>query len=246
MQRLYINPDYANLLATEELDSYEELYTSDLAGEVVSTCVNRTTRRVELGGRGFYLKRVYKPRPHKALEALLKLNPPHHYCWREMQQVQSLHEAGFPVMDVAAAGETTRFGVPVHSFILAPEVAGVALDQAFGSSDEERRCALLAQLGNYTARLHSAGFFTPVRMKDVICSNSGEMVLIDRETRHPGRHRFTGQRASDALFRTFHRERRDGTSWSEKERIAYCEAYRDTIADKWQPGDEELLRICQL
>ncbi len=246
MQRLYINPDYASLLSGEGLDNYEELYTSDLAGEVVSSCVNRTTRRVEIGGRGFYLKRVYKPRPRKALEALLKLNPPHHYCWREMQQVRALGDAGFPVMDVAAAGETTRYGVPVHSFILAPEVAGVPLDQAFADGDEERRCALMAQLGNFTARLHAAGFFTPVRTKDVICSDSGELVLIDRETRHPGHHRFTEQRASDALFRTFHRERRDGTSWTQPEQGAYCDAYRDTIQDKWQPGDEELRRICQL
>ena len=246
MQRLYINPDYASLLNGAGLDNYEELYASDLAGEIVSSCTNRTTRRVEIAGRGFYLKRVYKPRPRKALEALLKFNPPHHYCWREMQQVQALGNAGFAVMDVAAAGETTQLGVPVHSFILAPEVSGEPLDKAFSRSDRERRCALVSQLGAYTARLHDAGFFTPVRLKDVICSDSGAMVLIDRETRHPGRHRFTTQRASDALFRTFHRERRDGTRWSADEQSAYCEAYRDTIRGKWQADAEELRRICQL
>ena len=53
MQRLYINPDYASLLNGAGLDNYEDLYTSDLAGEIVSSCTNRTTRRVEIAGRGF-------------------------------------------------------------------------------------------------------------------------------------------------------------------------------------------------
>ena len=114
---------------------------------MVDSDKGRTTHKIVLGDEAYYLKCVDKPTPASALEALLTLRRPHHYCWREMQQVMSLQKENVAVMDVAAAGESLSWGIPKFSFILVKEVPGESLDGVFEASPPQGRLALLEQLG---------------------------------------------------------------------------------------------------
>ncbi len=245
VQRLHINPDYAQLLASAGLNGYDALYNNELPGKIFDQEVDRTTRQVSIGGQTFYFKRIYKPVGRKSLEALLRFRLPHHYGWRDMQELGHLRRAGFTVADVAAAGEETRFGAPVASFILTTEVPGVGLDQLLRDSDDEGRRALMTQLGELTARLHLAGFFTPLRQKDVICNNS-EWALIDRETRFPGPRSFSPRNATRGLERTFRRERENSEGWDELALAAYCDGYREGVSERWQVSSDDLRRVCRI
>ena len=139
----------------------------------------------------------------------------------------------------------TRFGAPVASFILTTEVPGVGLDQLLLERDGDGRRELMTQLGEQTARLHLAGFFTPLRQKDVICNDHG-WALIDRETRFPGPRSFSPRNAVKALKRTFRREKENTAGWHELALAAYCDGYRNAIREGWQVSSEELRRICRL
>jgi tRNA A-37 threonylcarbamoyl transferase component Bud32 len=245
MQRFHLNPLYADTLARAGLDSYAALADSAEPGEVIAQEEGRGTWRLVLEGQAFYLKRVHKPRPKKALEALLQMEIPHHYCWREMQQTRYLQAAGIAVMEVAAAGEATRWGIPVSSFILVREVPGQALDQVFETSSAEDKLALMNRLGLYTGKLHISGFFTPARMKDIFLNDDKQFVLIDREARNPRPSRFTPKRAGTALYKTSYRQARDGVLWSEEEWAAYSRGYREAVASNWPVADDELRTLWQ-
>jgi tRNA A-37 threonylcarbamoyl transferase component Bud32 len=246
VQRLFIAPDYVELLASAQLGSYDELYSNEIPGEIVDQEIDRTTRRIAVGGQKFYFKRIYKPLGRKSLEPLVRFRLPHHYGWRDMLELGHLRKAGFAVADVAAAGEETRFGVPVASFILTPEVPGAGLAETLAASEDDQRRQLVGQLGEQTAKLHLAGFFTPLRCKDVICSDNNEWVLIDRETRFPGPISFSAKNAVKSLKRTFWRERENAAAWDELALAGYCEGYRDAIKKSWQVSSEELRKICRL
>ena len=232
MQRLFLNPAYADRLESHKLASYASLVDQKQHGELVDSDKGRTTHKILLGEEAYYLKCVDKPTPASALEALLTLRRPHHYCWREMQQVMSLQKENVAVMDVAAAGESLSWGIPQFSFILVKEVPGQSLDGVFESSPPENRLLLLQQLGKLHGRLHRSGFFAPARMKDIIVDQQGQFVLIDRETRKPKVRRFTRGRALASLQRTMSRQARDGTFWSEAELSAYLEAYLDSTSPR--------------
>ena len=243
MQRFYLNPDYQQLLASEGLDNYKVLSKGEPPGEVIAEEPGRSTRRLRLDNQAFYLKRVEKPRPRKTLESLLKFEVPHHYSWREMQQAQNLQAAGMRVMDVAAAGETTRWGIPAESFIMVHEVSGESLDQVFSTATSDNRPDLLRRLGVFTGSLHRNGFFTPVRMKDVIVDINGEFVLIDREARNPHPKRFQPKHASTALYRTSYRQLRDGLQWTDGDWNNFYTGYREAVADVWEVSESKLQSI---
>ena len=168
MERLYINPRYQRFLAEHDLATLDKLLADNVQGVALERGSERNTYRLELAGKGFFLKQIYKKRNLQALEPLLQLRQPHHYAWREMQHVLNLQAAGVDVMPVAAAGERTRRGLPVASAILVEQVEGQNLDTRFAQADSRDQHLLLRQLGALTGRLHLAGFFGTVRMKDVI------------------------------------------------------------------------------
>jgi tRNA A-37 threonylcarbamoyl transferase component Bud32 len=240
MQRLYLNPDFRDKLAKHDLVSFERLALQREKGELVATDVGRTTHSIDLDGETFYLKCVDKPTPASALESLITLHKPHHYCWREMQQVESLQRHNIAVMDVAAAGEATSWGIPNFSFILVREVQGESLEIVFEAASSQEQLTLLEKLGSLVGRLHRGGFFAPVRMKDVIVDGQGQFVLIDRETRKPGSRKFTRQKALRGLQRTMWRQQRDGIEWTKSELHVHLRAYLDETS-QWLDMDESQL-----
>ncbi len=240
MKRLYINPDYQGLLSDRGLSEFEQFVALADGAEQVAVDKGRATHRLPLGGRNFYLKTVHKPIIAPSIEALLSFRQPHHYCWRELQQVQALQAHHIPVMDVAAAGEAGSMGVLNFSFLLAPEVEGTFLDQLFADADGDEQLSLLGRLGSLVGQLHSGGFFAPVRMKDVIVDTAGQFVMIDRETRKPGARKFSRDRALSGLHRTLWRQSRDGIHWSDQEMHAHLEAYLEQLGDRLAMDEQEL------
>lgn len=240
MQRLYVNPDFRDRLAEHDLVSFEHLAALKQNGELVAEDIGRTTHRIALNGETYYFKSVDKPTPASALEALITLRLPHHYCWREMQQVESLQRHNIAVMDVAAAGESISWGVPHFSFILVREIEGDSLADVFDAASGSEQLVLLEKLGSLVGRLHRAGFFAPVRMKDVIVDERGDFILIDRETRKPGARKFTRQKALRGLQRTMWRQQRDGIEWTTSELHAHLRAYLDETS-QWLDLDEAQL-----
>ena len=161
-----------------------------------------------------------------------------------MQQIHYLQEAGIAVMEVAAAGESVRAGVPTSSFILVREIEGEMLDQLFAASSNDSQRQLLQDLGTLVGQLHRHGFFAPVRMKDVIRQSDGRLVLIDRETRNPRPSAFSNQRATRSLGKMLFRQSRDGLEWSVEELLIYVQAYHQTTTPRLTMGVEQLLQQC--
>lgn len=225
MQRLYLNPDYRDRLEENDLTGFEKLASLKDSGELVAEDVGRTTHRIVLQGENYFLKTVHKLIPASAVESLLTLRLPHHYCWRELQQVQALQRHNIAVMDVAAAGESSVWGIPNFSFILVRGIEGESLADVYDAASGPEQLLLLEKLGSLVGRLHVAGFFAPVRTKDVIVTAAGDFVLIDRETRKPGARKFSVKKALSGLQRTMRRQQRDGIDWTKDELHAHLRAY---------------------
>lgn len=241
MERLYINPNYADLVASEGLDTAQGLLREEVKGSVLELGPERSTYRLELSGHGYFLKQVRKRRLAPTLEALVSLQLPHHYAWREMLHVSALRAAGVQVMEVVAACERTTFGIPDTSAILVRQVEGRALDEGFLQADEAEQQSMLLKLGRLTGQLHLAGFFSPVRMKDIIVSAQDRYVLIDRETRNPRPRTFSQRRALAGLRRFLHRQTRDYPDWRAHHSLSFVSGYVEILRTQWDITPEQLL-----
>ena len=241
MERIYVNPHYAELIQAQGYDTVRGLLRDTVEGSALELGAERNTYRLELAGQGFFLKQVRKRRLGPALESLLRLRLPHHYAWREMQQVLALQAAGLDVMEVVAAGERTRLGVPEASAILVRQVEGTALDALYLQAEPGEQQAMLVKLGALTGKLHQAGFFSPVRMKDIIVTAQGRYVLIDRETRSPRPRSFSRKRAQAGLRRFLHRQRRDYPDWQSADSLSLLEGYLQALGPGWDTTAQRLL-----
>ncbi|KAA1188851.1 hypothetical protein F0M18_16735 [Pseudohalioglobus sediminis] len=228
MQRLYINPIFKKRLNDLQCCDFKSLSALTSDGDLIAHDKGRTTHRLELAGETYYLKSVHKAIIGPSIESLLSLRMPHHYCWREMIQVNALASADISVMQVAATGEHSRRGVLDYSFLLTPEVPGELLDKVFEQADRDQQARLLSSLGELIGRLHSHGFFTSVRMKDVIVDSAGKFTLIDRETRKPGARRVNPRKAVNGLARTLRRQSRDGMTLDPEQLQTHLQAYLTT------------------
>ncbi|MEP1469884.1 MAG: lipopolysaccharide kinase InaA family protein [Halieaceae bacterium] len=244
MSRLYINPRYQQLLNRHQLSTEKQLLGDSVSGDIIEHGAERSTFKVELEGNGFFLKQVRKKSYLSALEPLLQLQKPHHYAWREMQHVLNLQKAGIDVMEVVAACEHTRWGIPVASAIMVAQVDGADLESVFIQATREQQHLLLQRLGALTGRLHLAGFFGTVRLKDVFIDRKDSYVLIDREARNPQPQAFSEARALQGLERFLHRQRRDYPAWCEDDSRSYLQGYLQETSDSLPlPLDEVLDRV---
>ena len=242
MSRLYINARYQQLLAEHKLSNSNQLLGDKIDGATIERGAERCSYRLELKGKGFFLKQVHKKSYMKALEPLLRLRQPRHYAWREMQHAFNLKKAGIDVMEVVAACEQTRWGLPVASAIMVAEVDGEDLESIFKQATSEQQHLLLQRLGALTGRLHSAGFFGTVRLKDIFVDRKDSFVLIDRETRNPQPQAFSQRRALEGLARFLHRQRRDYPVWCEDDSRSYLQGYLKEAGNQLALPLDDILR----
>jgi hypothetical protein len=190
-ERLHIAPEFAPILSEAGIDSFHQLMAEPL-GTVVHSKPGSEVRRVELFLAGmqsvFYLKRTLHEPLGKALQQIRHGLRPHVTCFREVLPMQLLHDHAFAVARVAAWGEWDVFGLPRQGFLLTDEVLGDGLHHALAAATPKARAMMLAAAGHYVGRLHRAGFYHNLRLRDFVCQHvcSGGMeryglVLIDRD-----------------------------------------------------------------
>jgi hypothetical protein len=183
-------PKMRTLLQASGLSTFEDLMSKN-AGDVLNSEKNAQTIRLELQSDGqpttCCLKRNPRVSPRKSWQTLLRFKRPHSDVYREMELVRNLENSGIPVMRILASGEERRFGLPVRGFILSEGVHGISLHEIFMNGGTETRLQIASAFGSFVARLHVAGFFQIVRLKDLIGSvpsgsttQSLSLTLIDR------------------------------------------------------------------
>jgi len=144
--------------------------------------------------------------------------------------IDALTSAGLPVMRALAWGEERRCGLPVRGFLLVKGVRGTDLADLFAAGSIAERRSLMYALGKFVGRLHGAGFYQPVRLKDVFCEKppGGNMaghsfMLIDRESSKPWPSSFSLRRCINSLARAYRRTIRDGYRFGRAEVRTFTE-----------------------
>lgn len=220
----HIEPEVKELFRSHGVD-HPSAWLDGQPGKPVSADKSHDVRRVTLGGETFYLKRRWSESRGSLIGMIFFGRRPASGPVREAALAIQLRTAGFSAMEPVAWGEKRRWGLPVKGFSVIRAVAGESVENAYAQADEASRRRLLAQAGELTGKLHSAGFFHHVRLKDLILSPAGELVLIDRESGRPWKRRFSLGTALTALARTVRRTLRDGHRFGGGEAGAFFRGY---------------------
>ncbi len=131
-------------------------------------------------------------------------------------------------MEPVAWGERRRFGFPLDGFLVVRKVQGDEVAALFDGMDESRRRRLMEEVGQLIGRLHAKGFFQPVRLKDLILTEAG-LVLIDRATSKPWPTRFSRQKAAESLARAMRRILRGGHKIGASSASAFLRGYHSGL-----------------
>jgi tRNA A-37 threonylcarbamoyl transferase component Bud32 len=206
-------------------------------GEVVSKDRRYEVRRIsvdtESGRQVFYLKRSGQELLLRRLRMLLHGQWPRTGTLRELQILQKLQSAGFATMEPVAWGEERRFGFPLRGFLMAREVPGQEAMEVYQTASGADKCRLMESVGELVGRLHSKGFFHPVRLKDLICTEQG-LVLIDRETSTPWQSIFLAVKCRELIIRAFRRSARCGQHFGPGSICAFLRGYSRGVSDRWK------------
>lgn len=231
----FLQPDVSRLFVESGLDSFEILMNSG-SGKV--------QRLVLKDGSRFYLKREVAVRLAPSLAMLRRGHCPYSAPLRELRLLQLLRLAGFLTMEPVAWGEQRRFGFPMRGFLVVREVRGEEAAVFFDQADGMEKRQLMKAIGRLVGRLHARGFFHPVRLKDLIYTVDG-LVLIDRETSKPWRSLFFPQQCRDSLARAIRRIFRDGHRIGAGSACAFFQGYRRGVAERWKISSRDLTsQIC--
>lgn len=250
MEILEIDVDHARLFASVGLKTFRDFMHKEI-GESLDQGPSRAMSRLMIDGQIFYLKRMPRQSLRNSMEILLSGSRPHGTAYREMLHARALERAGFSVMKIIGAGEIRAFGFPGESFVISCAVPGTELDMVFRSTEPARKREIASEFGNLLGRLHVAGFFSRVRLKDLIVSGGKEPVdwtytLIDRETRQPSARAFSRSRAVSTLLATVLRHLKIGFAFDSWEIRRFLGGYSRSISSKWKVTPLELMRLCKV
>lgn len=145
-------------------------------------------------------------------------------------------------MEPVAWGERRQLGLPACGFLVVREVAGQEVAELFDQADGWEKRVLMEDAGRLIGRLHAKGFFHPVRLKDLIHTEGG-MVLIDRETSKPRRSLFLKKKCLVSLARAVRRTVRDGHRIGAESAWAFLRGYRQGVVSRWKVPSIELSRL---
>lgn len=183
-------------------------------------------------GSVFYLKQTGREPFMYYLRMLLCGHIPCSGALRELKMLQTLRRAGFMTMEPVAWGERRRFGFPVSGALVVREVRGREAADLFEHADGPDRRILMDAAGRLVGQLHAAGFFQPVRLKDLIRTEEG-LVLIDRETSKPWKSFFLRKKCINSLQRSARRTLRDGHEIGAGSIVAFLKGYRQGVSSRW-------------
>jgi len=241
--------DFRSHLATAGLDSFQALMAAPVGELLDHDKGGRELRRITLpvngGPRQFFLKRIGRESLGVLLRMLAFGRKPRCGPLREKLMIDALTAADLPVMRALAWGEERRFGLPVRGFLLVEGVDGRDVGELLTTLDLGQRRSLVAAFGGFVARLHGAGFFQPVRLKDVFCvmrPDGYDFTLIDRETSKPWPVHFSRRRSVNALARAYRRTIRDGYPLSRRDVQGFLRAYLAALPALSPPSPKRLRR----
>lgn len=192
-------------------------------------------------GSVFYLKQTGRKPFKYYLRTLLCGHISHTGALRELKMLQELRSAGFLTMEPVAWGERRRFGFPVSGALVVREVRGREVADLFRHADGPDRRILMEAAGRLIGQLHAAGFFQPVRLKDLIRTEEG-LVLIDRETSKPWKSFFFRKKCINSLQATLRRTLRDGHRIGAGSAAAFLKGYRQGVSRRWAATSSEMLK----
>ncbi len=243
MDRYHVNPKYRSALLAAGLGDFASAFSTQ-GGELASEAddmaeVRRITLPVAEGRITCYLKKSFNEPQARLLRSLAYGRRPHTGAIREYLLLKRLADHGFDVMEAMAWGESTRFGLPLRGFMLTREVSGIDADKIHRQGDAAARKQLHHDYGQLVGRLHAAGFFQPVRLKDMICRNADanssgpfQLVLIDRATSKPWATLFRQAKSFSVIQRAFRRSSRDGIYLADAEKSAFAEGYCRAVSSR--------------
>lgn len=237
---LHVVPEDRDSLRAEGLCSYESFMHSH-CGQPISDQSTRQVRRIQWPGGRAYLKRAWGEKKIKLLSTWLLGHRPESAPVREYLMLKRLREAGLPAARPVAWGQKRVLGVPVEGFLLTEAVEGQPFEQLLLNSEGEARLRWIEAMGSLLGRLHTTGFFHILRVKDLIATPEGRLVMIDREVAHPWPRRFSPARCQQGLARCAAKYIRSGHRMTRAELLALTWAYMKELRPAWN-GDADELR----
>ena len=156
MAEIFLDEPFASLW--QEKDTFEEI--ARLSGEEFRRVKTRRTFRIEIGGKGFFIKHHTGVGWGEILKNLLAFKKPVVSARGEYEAIRALEKCGVPTMACAGFGE--RFFDPAgkESFIITRELAGMSnLEDLFASGKvtSELRSDIARRLGESVGKMHAAG-----------------------------------------------------------------------------------------
>ncbi len=253
MNRMTVNKDFRDTTQLLGLLTFADFMAKPAGKLLGREGGGRELRLLETEHQGekqrFFLKRLGREPFVKLVQMLLFGRWPRSGPVRELQMLNRLNDAGFPTMRPVAFGERRLFGWPMDGFLLVEEVRGVEVADFHALCPPPVRRNLFRCLGEYMGRLHAAGFFQPVRLKDLFLGDAPDradkefaFVLIDRETSKPWPAKFSRRRALQALARATRRTLRDGHAIGHGDARAFCRGYHRALGPTLGISPKTLLK----
>ncbi len=231
----YIQSEIRALFKEQGFDSFESFMRKD----------SEKVRRLILNdGSAFYLKCCGADPAAIYLKMVLYGRRPRSSALREVHLLKTLRASGFLTMEPVAWGEESLLGVPSRGFLVVREVRGQDVAVLFDELAGVQKRALMKAIGRLIGRLHTSGFFHPVRLKDLIRTEDG-LVLIDRETSKPWHSMFLRWKCLSSLETSARRTLREGHRIGAGSACAFLEGYHRGVANHWKVSSCELVsRVC--
>jgi heptose I phosphotransferase len=170
---MWLNPRYQTALARAHLANFQAVMACR-DGYCLRALADRENWRLEIregrAARGLYLKRHHFRTLQSWLRAKLGIGPAPSPAMAEILNVDRVHAAGIPVMEVVAYGEAFHGDGRVESFLLTEELSGyddlrVFLRRRFAPRELARNTGrdrdlarLIGDTAEFVRRFHAAGY----------------------------------------------------------------------------------------
>jgi len=161
--RLLINPAYYDVLAANDLATFDAVMAYD-GGEVLRTLARRDNLRMELAdaaGRPvvLYAKRHRAPPLTEQVWRVITGRRASGFGRREWDAIGALAALGLPTAERVAVGERRRRPLAGESFFIAAGLDGYRpADDLLREMTPPERAPLLEQIASLARRFHQAGF----------------------------------------------------------------------------------------
>ena len=181
MTKLFLDPFFQELW--RDRDPFAEV--AALSGQLFRNVKNRRTSRIEIGGRGFFLKHHLGVGWGEIFKNLLQGKLPVLSAVNEFRALRKLHELWIPTMTPCACGERNFNPARRESFLITEELTDtISLEDLCAQSREplpfRERLGLIAALAESARKLHDNG----INHRDFYLCHF-QLDLATRGTAHP-------------------------------------------------------------